>query len=218
MIESHGQIDYDMVPSLTALLSRYAETLVPWARRICAGMLDEVDTRDREAWRALGFSISSALRHEIMHTPVGNVMRSLMHEQVDLIRSLPTEAAERVHRLTLKGLESSTRSPEIAREIARSGEVCESRAVLIARTEVSRTSTVLTQARAEHIGCTHYVWQTSEDGDVRPGHREMQGKVCEWKQPPAVNENGRVMHFHAGCIWNCRCWCQPVIDIRRIGR
>jgi hypothetical protein len=54
-------------------------------------------------------------------------------------------------------------------------------------------------------------WRTSEDGTVRPGHKAMNGKVCEWASPPAVIENGQVMHHHAGCIWNCRCWCEQLL-------
>ncbi|MFX5937705.1 phage head morphogenesis protein, partial [Acinetobacter baumannii] len=80
------------------------------------------------------------------------VLQELLAEQVDLITSIPREAGQRVHELTLKGLEDSTRASEIAKEIMRSGEVAKSRAMLIARTEVSRTATSLTQARAQFVG------------------------------------------------------------------
>ena len=78
---------------------------------------------------------------------------------------------------------------------------------------MARTATTLTKVRAQAVGSTHFVWETSRDGAVRPGHKAMQGKVCEWDNPPAVNENGRIMHFHPGSIWNCRCWARPVIDL-----
>ena len=201
------------VPSLMQMLERYAEALTPWAERTVASMLLEVDERDRDAWRSLGTAISEQLHKDLAGAPVGGAMRGLLGEQVGLIKSLPREAAERVHRLTLAGLEDSTRFTEIAKEIRRSGEVTESRAILIARTEVARTATTLTKVRAQAVGSTHFVWETSRDGAVRPGHKAMQGKVCEWDNPPAVNENGRIMHFHPGSIWNCRCWARPVIDL-----
>lgn len=203
--------DISMLPSLQQLLARYAEALTPWAERTASSMLAEVNARDRETWRSLGNLISTGLRQEILHTPVGETLRSLLGEQVALITSLPIEAGQRVHELTLKGLEDSTRAREIAREINRSGEVTESRATLIARTEISRTASVLTQSRAEHVGSTHYVWRTAKDMDVRPGHKAMEGTACEWAHPPAINENGRTMHFHPGQIWNCRCWPEPII-------
>jgi SPP1 gp7 family putative phage head morphogenesis protein len=200
-----------MVPTVTQMLKAYAEALKPWAAGAARRMLAEVDAADRDSWRSLGHAISAQLRHDIMHAPTGVVMRRLLHSQVDLITSLPTEAAQRVHELTLKGLENSSRAASYVAEIRRSGEVTQSRAVLIARTEVARTASVLTQTRAMSAGSTHYVWETSEDGTVRPGHQAMQGKVCEWANPPAVQENGKVMHFHPGTIWNCRCWPRPII-------
>lgn len=201
-----------MVPSLQALLSQYAEMLTPWAERAAAKMLGEVNDRDREAWRSLGNAISAGLRDTILSAPVGGTMQKLLGEQVTLIKSIPLEAGQRVHELTLKGLENSTRAKEIGAAIARSGEVAESGAMRIARTEVSRTSSVLVQARAEYAGSPGYIWRTSRGGNVRPGHRKMEGQYCEWAHPPAVNEGGRIMHFHPGCIWECQCYPEPVLS------
>lgn len=201
----------DTVPTLRTMLDKYAEALEPWARATVTRMLAEVNNRDARMWAEQAQAMGIALRKELHGAPTGQAMRKLMEEQVTLIKSLPTEAGKRVHELVIKGLEDSVRADEIAREIRRSGEVTESRAKLIARTEVARSASTLTQARAEHIGSTQYVWRTSGDSDVRPGHKAMNGKVCEWANPPAVNENGRVMHHHAGAIWNCRCYCEPII-------
>ena len=203
--------DIDAFPSLNELLRRYADALKPWAEATAGRMLGEVELRDRESWRELGNAISVALRRELMSAPVGATLRELLNDQVDLIRSIPTEAAQRVHELTLKGLEDSTRAREIAIDIRASGAVAESRALLIARTEVSRTASSLVQARCVHVGAEEYVWRTSSDGAVRPGHRAMEGKACKWASPPAVNEGGRIMLFHAGQIWNCRCWPEPIL-------
>jgi SPP1 gp7 family putative phage head morphogenesis protein len=200
-----------MVPTLEKLLKAYADALKPWARKTAQKMIGEVEARDRDYWSSLGNAISAQLRNDILRAPIGHAMREILDGQVHLITSLPTEAAERVHELTLKGLVNSSRAASYVEEIRRSGEVTQSRAVLIARTEVARTASVLTMERAKAAGSTHYTWETSEDGDVRPGHAEMQGKVCSWADPPAVMENGKFMHFHPGTIWNCRCWPRPLI-------
>lgn len=196
---------------MQALLDRYAEALTPWAEKTAAKMLIEVDARDREAWRALGNAISNGMHVLIHRAPVGAELKKLLDLNVGLIKSLPIEAGKRVHELTLKGLEDSTRAREIATEIERTGEVTTSRATLIARTEVARTSSVLVETRSQAAGLTHYIWRTAHDGTVRPGHKAMEGKVIEWANPPAVEENGKIMNFHAGQIWNCRCYPEPII-------
>lgn len=170
-------------------------------------MLTELDARDRESWRALGNAISAGLRHELLNTPVGDILRRRLADQVELIRSIPVEAGRRVHELTLRGLENSTRAREIAAEIRNSGLVAESRAMLIARTEVSRTASTLTQTRAEHVGSPGYTWRTIGDADVRKSHAGMRDKFVAWDAPPTLDD----MEGHAGCFPNCRCWPEPVL-------
>lgn len=190
------------------MLEKYAQALEPWAVQTASRMLAGVNQRDEGAWAELTRELSLGLRREVRTAPTGELMRKLLAEQVTLIKSLPLEAAQRVHELTLKGLEDSTRASEIAKEIARSGEVTMGRATLIARTEVARTASTLTQARALHVGSVEYIWRTAGDSDVRESHRKMAGKVVRWDTPPTLSD-GTVTH--AGQIYNCRCWPEPIL-------
>lgn len=208
IVDAYPPGDPEYVPTITDLLTKYAEFLVPWATRTAATMLADVSARDAQTWMELSGELSKALRDEIRNAPTGELMREMLAEQVTLIKSLPLEAAQRVHDLTLKGIEDGTRAKEIAKEIARSGEVSMNRANLIARTEVARTASKLTEARATHIGSEGYIWRTSKDSDVRHSHKEMEGKYVRWDTPPKLSD-GTVTH--AGQIYNCRCYPEPVI-------
>lgn len=207
IITGYQPKDLNEASTLNDMLRRYAEALTPWATKVASDMLTEVNARDISAWRALGGEISKGLVREIMQAPAGEVMRALLAEQVTLIKSIPLDAGQRVHEWTLKGLEDSTRASEVAKEIMRSTDVSRSKAILIARTEVARTGSVLTEARAKHIGSDGYVWQTSRDGDVRQSHKEMQGKIVKWSDPPTLDG----MKGHAGCFPNCRCWAEVIL-------
>lgn len=202
--------DPESVPTITDMLAKYAELLIPWATATASKMLGEVNRRDEQAWFAHANDISRALREEIRTAPTGALMQQLLAEQVTLIRSLPIEAAKRVHELTLAGVEDGTRAKEIAKEIARSGEVSANRANLIATTEVSRTASMLTEARAVYIGSPGYFWRTSEDSDVREDHRILNGKFIPWDSPPIADRRTGA-RAHAGCIYRCRCYPEPVI-------
>src|ERR1019366_7276246 len=138
------------IAAVQVMLNKYSQTLTPWANAVTNRMHAEVAARDREAWKKVATQMGTAIHKEIESAPTGEVMWRLLNEQVHLITSLPLEASQRVHELTVKGLEEGTRSDVIAREIMRTGEVSKSRATLISRTEVSRTATALTQARAQH--------------------------------------------------------------------
>ncbi|MEZ2410535.1 phage minor head protein [Bosea sp. RCC_152_1] len=188
-------------------LRRYAGTIEAWASSVGGRMVAEVAARDRKAWMAVSREMGTAIHREIEQAPTGALLRQRLADQVSLITSLPTEAAERVHQLTIEGLSKGTRASEIAAEIMRSGEVSAARANLIARTEVSRTATDFTEARAQSVGSEGYIWRTAGDSDVRDSHRAMAGKYVEWKSPPTLDG----MTGHAGQFPNCRCYPEPVI-------
>lgn len=208
IITTYPPLDVSKLPQMRRILATYSEILTPWATETAARVVADLDQQDVMAWAKHSRTMSRALRQEIVGAPIGGTLRAFLAEQVRLITSLPTEAGERVHELTLEGIANATRASEIAKEIGASGEVTASRATLIARTEVARTASALTMTRAQHVGSEGYIWRTSEDSDVRPSHREMNGKYVAWSTPPKLSD-GTVTH--AGMIYNCRCYPEPVI-------
>lgn len=191
-------------------LARYADLLRPWARTVARYMLADVDRRNLKAWEENSREMGSALRIEIMQAPTGELFKELQADQVELITSLPTKAAERVQNLVLnESLLGGQRATTLAKEILRTGEVTKARATLIARTEVSRAACNLTQARAVFAGSEGYVWRSSEDGDVRPTHKAVNGKFFRWDDPPKTDAS--LDPYHAGCGPNCRCFPDPVL-------
>lgn len=190
-------------------LARYAVALRPWAEKAAEVMVTEVAARDKAAWKSVTKEIGRGLRAEIEAAPIGDVLRQRMADQVDLITSLPRDAAERVHQLAIESVEQGTRASEIEARILETGDVTKARATLIARTEVGRTATELTRARAEHVGSTHFVWRTVHDADVRPSHRALDGQAFRWDEPPECDPGH---HALPGAIWNCRCWAEPIVS------
>ena len=194
---------------LQNILRGYAKLIEPWANSVANRMLKRVADKDENAWAKLGKTMGVELRKEIQDAPTGQFLRSFLQEQVTLITSLPLEAAERVHKLTLEGMiAGGRRASEIQKDILATGSVTESRAKLIARTEIARTASGLTMARAMHVGSTHYIWRTSGDTDVRSSHKEMDGAVVPWDTPPLLKDGTRT---HAGQIYNCRCYPEPIL-------
>jgi SPP1 gp7 family putative phage head morphogenesis protein len=196
------------LPFLSVALDRYSQVLAPWAASVGRRMIADVAQRDEMQWKRHSRQIGRALRNEIRNAPTGAVLQQRLADQVQLITSLPTVAAERVHKLTLEGIANGTRPAEIAKEIARSGEVSKSRATLIARTEVGRTATELMKARALHVGSTMFIWRTAGDSDVRLTHRLLNGRSFRWDDPPECDPG---YHALPGAIFNCRCWPVPIL-------
>lgn len=209
LVRGFDLTNVSVTDTLRAALDRYSHTLRPWAEAVGSRMVAEVAQRDERSWFRVANQMGESLRREIATAPIGEVVRERQAEQVRLITSLPLEAAERVQHMTREGIVKGWRADQIAAEIMRTGEVSRSRAEMIGRTEVGRTSTLLTQARSEHVGATHYYWRSAADSDVRPTHKALNGKIIAWNDPPECDPGYRA---HAGAIFNCRCYAEPILD------
>ena len=170
-------------------------------------MLADVSNRDAKAWAEHSRELSVGIRKELANAPVGNVYDDLMREQVRLIKSIPLEAAQRVHDIATGMIYTGERPAKLIEEILRTTEVTEARARVIARTETGRAASNFMQARAQHVGSEGYLWRGALDFKERESHREMEGKYVRWTSPPTLDG----LTGHAGCLPNCRCWAEPVL-------
>lgn len=136
-----------------------------------------------------------------------------------LIKTLPLDTAEKVLHDIESAYYQGIRASEIENIIrSKTQQHSQASVRLIARTEVSKTATALTRARSENLGLQWYVWRTMQDGKrVRPSHRIMEGVLINWNDPPSpeklANEEYQHGTYHAGCIWNCRCYSEPLVDV-----
>lgn len=166
-------------------------------------------TKNPSLYRMLMSEINQGLKSDI---------EIQIEENASLIKTLPTDVAKKVTKdisdMALKGMRAS----EIAKVIReQTDKHSRASAKLIARTEVSKTTTALTKARCDNLDLHWYVWRTMEDGDrVRKSHRIMEGVLVNWNEPPSpealVGEKS-VGNYHAGNIWSCRCYPEPLIEI-----
>lgn len=155
---------------------------------------------------------------EEMNQGMGDMIRYQVLENAQLIRTLPNDIAQKVALDIAENALKGKRARSIEKIIReQTDKHSRASARLIARTEVSKTSTALTKSRSNKLGIRWYVWRTSLDGDrVRKSHRNMEGVIVNWDNPPSpeslVGEKS-VGNYHAGNIWNCRCYPEPLIEI-----
>ena len=191
----------------------YSVRLDEWARSVADIMLRRAASADYDTWLRIGQKISRETRRKLKDAAAGPIFNRLREEQVALIRSLPMEAAKKAQEWAASGLSDGQRYADIAQRIKNElGGVTESRAICIARTETARARSNFTQARAQAVGSTHYVWHTVGDNAVRPRHRELDRTVHSWSDPPIcdVGAGGTPIRSHPGCVFNCRCWPEPL--------
>jgi SPP1 gp7 family putative phage head morphogenesis protein len=189
-------------------------------------MITQVLVTSAVSWRhaasesSRGRLIYQALRKE-MQGPVGVAVRERIQQNAELIRSVPMDFADRMTAYIAQQTQAGRRASDIAQDLLdRFPEMSTNKVQLIARTEVGKTSTALTRARAENLGLDWYEWRTSEDSRVRDSHRHMDRVLVKWTDPPApealIGERSTLEYYHAGECPNCRCYPAPVTDLDRI--
>lgn len=142
---------------------------------------------------------------------------NLISDSAYLIKTLPLSISKRIvkkiARLGIEGKRSSTIAEEIKKYIP---EGSKASAQLIARTQVAKTYAAITETRAKAIGVKAYIWHTVGGPRVRDSHRHMNDVIVLYADPPSPEvlihkkSQGR---YHAGGIYNCRCYEEPILDL-----
>jgi uncharacterized protein with gpF-like domain len=197
-----------------------------YAKAAAMKMVTGVFTDAGRTWRQAarhnmrGREIYEALLAETQG-PMGGIYYDLVHQNAGLIKTLPSNLANEIVRYAAEESMKGRRASDIALEIQQwFPRHSKARAELIARTETSKAATAMTRARSELMGIDWYVWRTAKDGDrVRKSHQIMEDVLVQWTNPPSPEtlagekDAGR---YHAGNIYNCRCYPQPLVSLDEI--
>ena len=215
---------------IAAAIRRYARspTFRKAAEIVARSMATHVFSDGHRTWReaarsgAKGRIIYQALQSELGQQAVGALYNDIIRRNADLIVTAPDYIARELTALVSREAQAGLRPEAIMEDVlAKWPEYTRAHAMLIARTESSKASTALTQVRCDVAGINWYVWRTEEDVRVRDSHKIMDRVLINWNDPPSperlAGEDRTYGDYHAGNIFNCRCYPEPLIrfeDIR----
>lgn len=142
----------------------------------------------------------------------GLMSDSVLKEAVDeavaaniaLINSIPQQYLDRVEQAVMASLQAGTLNDTLADDLLKIEGVTKNRAKLIARDQLGKINSRLSQIRQQSLGITHYYWSTSHDERVRDRHRRWDGDLIAWDKPP--------IDGHPGQAIQCRCTAIPDLD------
>lgn len=189
-------------------------------------MVFPLDVGNQRTWREAAKKATKSkflyrLLMDELKQGTGQIIQKQVMENVLLIKTLPNDVSQKVvsdiSENALKGARAES-TEKIIKD--KTDQHARASARLIARTETAKTMSALTKARCEQLGLRWYIWRTALDGTrVRLSHRIMEGVLVSWNNPPAPEElvgEKSAGHYHAGNIWNCRCYSEPVLELEDI--
>ena len=186
-------------------------------------MVTPLSSINEQTWRkAARKSTQSKFLYGLLIDDIKQNHEAMINDQIitnaSLIRTLPNDVAEKVVKNIAEEAIKGKRARSIEKIIRQDTDKhSRASARLIARTEVAKTQSAITKSRAQNLDMHWYVWRTALDGNrVRKSHRLMEGVIVNWNDPPSPEElagEQSVGRYHAGNIWNCRCYSEVLLDV-----
>ena len=205
----------DFMEKLAAVL-----LLADKSKRYVLAMYKKVKTHNEKEFREVTKSVfGRPLAFKDVNTAVKQqrILEQLesmwIRENLDLISSIEAETLRKLRwelsqRIVATAGDESLKTA-LADYIENQARIESNRAVLIASDQVSKLNGRLMRYEQQRAGITHYRWETMQDNRVRPSHRERQGEIFSWDEPPSDG--------HPGEAVRCRCVADPVFETDTLG-
>ena len=132
---------------------------------------------------------------------LGDAFDEAVESNISLIKSLSQQYLYRIEFAVMASLQAGTLNTSLADDLSKIEGITQNRARLIARDQLGKINSRLSQLRQQSLGITHYTWSTSLDERVRKRHANWEGDLIAWDSPPPDG--------HPGQPIQCRCTAIP---------
>ncbi len=144
-------------------------------------------------------------------------------ENIAKIKTMPGQSLAELERIVLDGYKQGKTITTIQKEIQDQYGTDKHKAQMLARDQLSSLNAELARMQQTDAGVKQYKWSSSKDSRVRDCHRQFDGKIFSWDDPPegwyTTKSRGNVMtgrRCHPGQDYCCRCVAIPVFDYQTI--
>ena len=148
-----------------------------------------------------------------------DLLNKWVYESVQNITSYPKEYLGKIQEIIIWGYTTHQPMVNVYRRIEKLTGDTRSHVRAIARDQMGTLNYNMTRYEHESMGVSKYKWVTKHDSRVRECHRELDGHIFDWNNPPAmwystisrgIVYTGR--YCHPGQDYQCRCVASPVFN------
>ncbi len=150
--------------------------------------------------------------------PLSQQMRKAVQDNIELIRSIPTEYLDRVKETLSTAWQEGVGFEQAGKMLERDFATTESRAALIARDQTQKMAGQFNRERQQQVGIDKYKWRCTHR-NTRPEHLAMetggeggQG-IYRWSEPGPLKGTIDGEPCHPGDDIACNCLAAPYVDL-----
>lgn len=222
-IRDFGRVARDKILELAANLEKKAEKF--GLERKLEKIARQAQNSARNDWkrvvkRTLGVDILESYYNDTFYDAI---VKAWVAENVNRIKSISSQSLSEMQNIIMDGYAKQKTIRTITHELQEEYNLTKSKAQGIARDQMGTLNAQITRLQHEDCGCTKYRWSSSNDERVRDCHREFNGKIFEYANPPEewydTKSRGRVYtgnRFNPGFAYGCRCVAIPIFEWQKI--
>lgn len=153
-----------------------------------------------------------SIKTDITNSPLKNVIKASIAENVSLITNIATEYIDQITGSTMRAITTGGGLPAIREHLMKREGMTIRRAKNIALDQARKAYSSINRVRMEDVGIKKFEWVHSGGGQhPRKLHQEMNGNIYSFDNPPVIDENTGERGL-PGVAINCRCTLIPVIE------
>lgn len=126
------------------------------------------------------------------------------------VKNFADEQVVKLRQLVEKSLFEGLNDQNLVDAIQKEFNVTKNKAMFLARQETGLLVSAYRKVTYSTVGSKRYKWSTSHDDRVRTMHKELDGKIFSWDDPPVTDDKGN--RNHPGEDWQCRCQAIPIFE------
>ncbi len=176
-------------------------------------MVKDFDDHTRDAANQLSLTFDIPTKEDIKK------MEAEYTRNMELwVKKFSKEQISELRKITEANARQGYRSDKLISEIQSRYDVCESKAKFLARQETALFVSKYSENKYLKANINRYVWRTAGDNDVRPGHRELNGRIFDFKTKAPAKYMSTGKPENAGEDFNCRCVGVPLVETEKTAK
>ena len=143
-------------------------------------------------------------------------LKALMIENINLIKSIENKYFDELITVTMESITRGRDLAYLAEQIAKRYKVSKDRAMLIARDQNNKATSIITHIEYEELGIKEAIWKHNP-GSKEPRHTHIEANNKVYDINKGLWFKDKELHIFPGQEINCGCTSEPIIpEIREL--
>ena len=199
---------------MAELGTRFSALFAKRARPLAEGMVKSANKASSPALHSSLQALSGgmSLKTSVMNSPLQEIYKASVAENVSLIKSIASEYLQKVEGAVMRSITTGNGLQDLVPALEQYEGQTHRRAKNIALDQTRKAYNSINRGRMEALGVKKFMWHHSGGGaHPREDHVEMDGEIYRFDDLPVIDQRTGERGI-PGQAPNCRCTMSPVME------